>query len=102
MVHAFNPSGACPKENYRTVVDSCQAQSYSEVSWRQDHHFQTEVKVRASGWLHCFSVLQVEPHFLSLIFINHASVGAQHGVIERSNQTIKDMLNKQKKKDPQK
>ena len=30
--------------------------------------FQTEVEVRASGWLLCFSGLQVEPQFLSLSF----------------------------------
>ena len=30
--------------------------------------FQTEVKVKASGWLFCFSDLQVEPQFLTLSF----------------------------------
>ena len=39
-------------------------------SWRQDlTHFQSEVvEVRASGWLLCFSELQVEPQYLSLGF----------------------------------
>ena len=30
--------------------------------------FQKEVEVRASGWLFCFSDLEVEPQFLSLGF----------------------------------
>ena len=30
--------------------------------------FQIEVEVRASGWLFCFSDLEVEPQFLSLGF----------------------------------
>ena len=46
--------------------DSSQSQSHSEDSWRKGHHFHTEVKVRASGWLLCFSGLQVEPQYLSL------------------------------------
>ena len=65
VVHAFNPR---TREDYKTGGDSSQAQSHSEVSWRQDRHFRTEVKVRASGWLLCFLGLQVEPQFLSLSF----------------------------------
>ena len=64
VVHSFNPR---TREDYEAGGDSSQSQS-PEVSWRQDHHFQTEVKVRTSGWLLCFSGLQVEPQYLSLGF----------------------------------
>ena len=37
----------------------------SEDSWRQDL---VEVKGLSSGWLFCFSDLQVEPQYLSLGF----------------------------------
>ena len=62
-MHALNPR---TREDYKMGGDSSQA--HSDVSWRQDHHSQTEVEVRASGWLLCFSGLQVEPQYLSLSF----------------------------------
>lgn len=40
----------------KTGGDSLQPQSHSEVSWRLDHHFRTEVEVRGSDWLLCFLI----------------------------------------------
>ena len=41
--------------------------------------FWTEVEVRANDWLFCFSGLQVEPQYLSLIFfINSATIWFQN------------------------
>ena len=61
VVLTFNTSTI---ENYKMGGDSSHSESYSVIPWRQDHHFQTEVKVRASGLLFYFS----ESHYLSLRF----------------------------------
>ena len=44
------------------------SQSHSVNSWRQDHHFCTEVEIRTNGWLFFFSDLKAEHQFLSLGF----------------------------------
>ena len=63
MVHAFNPS---PREQYKMGEDI----SYSLILrfLEAGLPFRTEVEVRASGWLFCFSDLQIESEFLSLDF----------------------------------
>ena len=50
VVHAFNPS---PREEPKREEDSSQTQSPSEIPVGQEvgSPFQTEVEVRASGWL---------------------------------------------------
>ena len=65
MVHTFNPR---PRENYKMGGDNSQILFLSEVFWKQDHNFWTEVEVRANGWLFYFPNIQVEFQFLSLSF----------------------------------
>ena len=63
VVHTFDPS---PREEIR---QSRTALRYSLLRFQETGSpFQTEVKVRASGWLLCFSDLQVEHQFLIFSF----------------------------------
>ena len=51
--------------------DISQSLFHSEVSWRQDLYFRTEVEVRASGWLFfVFLVFRLNPSIYPRVFIN--------------------------------
>ena len=66
VVHAFNPrNGEEYKVEYKTGGDRSQAQSHSKEAGLL---FWSEVEVRVSGWLLCFSDLQAGPQYLSLGF----------------------------------
>ena len=54
------------------------AQSQSEDLWKHDYPFRSEPELRASDWLLCFSDLQLEPQYLPLVFIIHATSSAQY------------------------
>ena len=55
------------REEYKTGRDKSQSHSHSEVSWRKDHHFWTEVKVRDNVWLFCLFGLQIVSEFLLIV-----------------------------------
>ena len=67
MTHAFNPSSAAfnphPSELYKKGGFSSQTHSLILRVLEEELPFQTEVKVKASGWLFCFPDHQVEPQF---------------------------------------
>ena len=79
-MHALNPR---TREDYKTG-DISQAQTYSEFFWRQDLHFQTEVKVIASGWLLCFLVFRLNSRVLLIMLQGVATrcLGPQHQITE--------------------
>ena len=63
-MHAFNPSIV---EEYKTGGDRSQLSLILRFL-EAGSPFQSEIEVRTSGWLLCFSDLQVKLHYLSLGF----------------------------------
>ena len=63
VVHTFNP---IPRVDYKMEKTALSTHASEILGGRLP--FQTEVEVRASGWMLCFSDLQVEPQFLTLGF----------------------------------